>query len=536
MPQSRRSVQRWTAAAAVAGLALGVAAMAAPAAAASSTFTSLTAPDGRVYKLYRPSGYSAGTPLPLVLMLHGCTQTPDQFATGTQFNLTAEANRVIAVYPQQPSSEQPSSCWDWYDSAQQVRGGKDPASLVGVVADVERHYSVDTNRVYAAGLSAGAAETAVLGATYPDVFAAIDIGSGLEYGAGSNQSSGNTALFSGGPDPVQQGRAAYSAMGSRTRLVPTMIFHGTSDTTVHPVNADQLRTQWATTNDLAVNGGTITGSVPTTPTSTTTGQVPSGRSYTDELYRNRKDGQVAVERYLVNGMGHAWSGGSSSGSYTDPTGPSESSLAWAFFAAHPMPGATPAPSPSPSAPPSPSASPSPTSAPSSTTVVLHSVPGQDGWVGNVPADGISTASGKVGDKGMYNTDTYRTVLSFDTSSVPLGATVTGAVLGVTRTSLSGAVGAISVDSAAGCFGGCALDQADYGAPAAASAVASIPVPAANGSSTSAALSPAGLSSLRLGGTSQLRLRTTTTASFASNVVGLTVAGAGSPPTLTVTYH
>jgi len=128
-------------------------------------------------------------------------------------------------------------------------------------------------------------------------------------------------------------------MGTRARLVPTMIFHGTSDFVVVPKNADQLRTQWVTTNDLAANDGTQQGTVSTRPTSTTSGQVSGGRAFTRELYVNSTDGRTAVERYLVTGMGHAWSGGSSSGSYTDPQGPDESALAWEFFAANPTPGA-----------------------------------------------------------------------------------------------------------------------------------------------------------------------------------------------------
>jgi len=173
-----------------------------PVSAAVGSFTSATAPDGRIYKLYVPSSYSGTAPAPLVVMLHGCTQDPNQFAAGTEMNDVAETAGFLVAYPQQPGSAAPNACWRWYDAAQQRRSGSEVTSIVGVVRQLQSRYAVDPARVYAAGLSAGGAMTAILAATYPDVFAAVDIGSGLEYGAASNQLSGTLALSQGGPDPI----------------------------------------------------------------------------------------------------------------------------------------------------------------------------------------------------------------------------------------------------------------------------------------------------------------------------------------------
>ena len=529
--------------AALVGAALAAVSVAAlpglPPAAAAASFTSVTASDGRVYTLYVPSGYSSSRPAPLVLMLHGCTQDPDQFATGTRMNAVAEANGFLVAYPQQPSSAAPNACWRWYDTAQQQRSGSEVTSLVGVVRHVQGRYAVDAGRVYSAGLSAGGAMTAVLGATYPDVFAAIDVGSGLEYGAATDQSSGSLALSNGGPDPVAAGQKAYAAMGARARLMPTMIWHGTSDYVVQPKNADQLRTQWATTNDLAVNSGTARGTVSATPTTTTRGQVAGGRAFTRETYVNSADGRTAVERYLVTGMGHAWSGGSSAGSYTDPQGPDESTLAWQFFAANPMPGATPTPNPTTPTPTPTPTSPTPTPTPpaGSSTTVLASLATEDGVAGALTADGYGTGAPKAGDKGMYNTDTYRGLLSFDTSAVPAGATVTGATLTVTRTSMTGTVRALRVDAVRGVWSGnAAVQQADHSAAATATGVAAPAVPATDGASSSAALNAAGLATIVPGAArTQLRVVATTTAGQAANALVLGDGGTPGAAVLTVTW-
>ncbi|WP_342027767.1 extracellular catalytic domain type 1 short-chain-length polyhydroxyalkanoate depolymerase [Lihuaxuella thermophila] len=300
---------------------------------AAGQFIRDTAPDGRVYKLYIPSGYNGSTPLPLVVMLHGCTQNPDDFAAGTEMNVYAEQNNFLVAYPEQPSSANLNKCWNWFDSNHQSRGRGEPASIAGVVEDVKRNYSVDSRRVYAAGLSAGGAMSVIMGATYPDVFAAIGVGSGLEYKAATSMTSAYMAMINGGPDPVQQGNLAYQAMGSHARVVPVIVFHGTSDYTVYPVNGHQVISQWAQTNDRA-GDGVDNNHIDDQADVTMNGSVPNGRTYTRYLYKDQ-NGNVVMEKIMVNGMGHAWSGGSTAGTYTDPAGPEASSMMWSFFVNHP---------------------------------------------------------------------------------------------------------------------------------------------------------------------------------------------------------
>lgn len=288
---------------------------------------------GRAYKLYVPSGRPAGAPLPLVVMLHGCNQDPDDFAAGTRMNDVGESRKWLVAYPAQPSSAQPYQCWQWYEAGHQKRGAGEPASIVAIVDDVRSNFGVDGKRVYAAGLSAGAAMSVILGATYPDVFAAIAVHSGVEYAAATTASTSVNVLSKGGPSPDTQGDAAWTAMGTYARVVPTIVIHGEADKVVAPINGTQVVAQWIRTNDR-VGDGLANGTVPTAPTATNSGTV-DGKSFKGASYADAT-GNVVVQSYEVAGLPHAWSGGDGAGTWTD-TGPSATTWISEFFAAHPAP-------------------------------------------------------------------------------------------------------------------------------------------------------------------------------------------------------
>ena len=271
----------------------------------------------RSYKLYIPSGYT-GQAVPLIVMLHGCTQSPDDFATGTRMNVLAEEHTFLVAYPAQAGNANMQKCWNWFQAADQQRGRGEPSLIAGITRQVVDEYEVAEGRVYVAGMSAGGAMAAIMGATYPDLYAAVGVHSGLAPGAANDLSSAFTAMRQGGP--VVAHRDVLGA--GYQEVLPTIIFHGDGDTTVHPRNGDRLLAH------LACGGN---GSSPRVRTRQ--GQVRGGYEYTRFTYRDA-EGRELVERWSVHGLGHAWSGGSYPGSYTDPRGPDASAEMVRFFGQH----------------------------------------------------------------------------------------------------------------------------------------------------------------------------------------------------------
>jgi len=277
----------------------------------------------RTYRLFIPSRYQ-GQPLPLIVMLHGCTQSPDDFAAGTRMNFIAEERTCFVVYPAQPSEANQAKCWNWFRKKDQQRGRGEPSLIAGITRQIMRDYSVDPKRVYIGGLSAGAAAAAVMGATYHDLYAAIGIHSGLACGAAIDLPSAFVAMRQGG-------LATSSGSGDRTMptdgpTVPTIVFHGDRDMTVHPSNADHILEQSARTTS--------------TQKMLYRGRVPGGHAYTRTVHTDAS-GRGIFEHWNIHGAGHAWSGGSPAGSYTDPRGPDAAKEMLRFFLEHsllPQPG------------------------------------------------------------------------------------------------------------------------------------------------------------------------------------------------------
>ena len=264
----------------------------------------------RAYKLYVPSSHVDGQSLPLIVMLHGCTQAPDDFAAGTQMNVIAEEHRCFVLYPEQSSAANQSRCWNWFRREDQVRDRGEPAIIAGMTLEIARRYGIDTRRVYIAGLSAGGAMAAVMTVTYPELFAAVGIHSGLACCSAHDLPSALAAMR--GMPAAAPGAAPYHA-------TPTIVFHGDHDKTVHPRNGADVIAR--STHHEGGPGGQV---------SSERGRAPGGHAYTRAVHRDAA-GRVLLEHWLVHGGGHAWFGGSRAGSYTDPRGPNASLEMVRFF-------------------------------------------------------------------------------------------------------------------------------------------------------------------------------------------------------------
>ncbi|MGI8573953.1 MAG: extracellular catalytic domain type 1 short-chain-length polyhydroxyalkanoate depolymerase [Egibacteraceae bacterium] len=267
----------------------------------------------RSYKLYVPQ-VTGSQPKPLLVMLHGCTQDADDFAAGTRMNALAETHGFLVTYPQQSARVNPSKCWNWFEAGDQRRDSGEPSIIADITRQIASSHAVDKGRVFVAGLSAGAAMAVIMGATYPDLYAAVGVHSGLAYGVATDLVSALRAMKQG-----SEGVRASTPLPA----TPMMVFHGDRDQTVNQRNGDEVLGPWTA-------GAAQTVGEPRVLITVHRGQVPGGHAYTRSVYRDA-GGRSLAEGWSVHGLGHAWSGGDPSGSFTDPEGPDASTEMVRFF-------------------------------------------------------------------------------------------------------------------------------------------------------------------------------------------------------------
>ncbi len=278
-----------------------------PAGAQFITMTHANRRGQRDYKLYIPARRES-SPMPLIVMLHGCTQSPDDFAAGTGMNALAERDGFLVAYPAQPTGANANKCWNWFRPDDQARDRGEPALIAGLVRDILRDHPVDPARIYIAGLSAGGAAAAIVAAAYPDLFSAVGVHSGLAVGAATDIPQAFAAMRSGA-------RGASLPHG-----VPTIVIHGLADATVHPDNGTAVIDQ-------------ILRAFDSLRATTRKGMSPGGRSFRQTSYGDG-NGPSMVEHWEIDGAGHAWAGGQPDGSFTDPNGPGASEEMLRFFLQH----------------------------------------------------------------------------------------------------------------------------------------------------------------------------------------------------------
>jgi poly(hydroxyalkanoate) depolymerase family esterase len=250
--------------------------------------------------------------MPLVVMLHGCTQSPEDFALGTAMNELAEELGFLVAYPRQTQNANQQKCWNWFRAGDQKRDHGEPALIAGLTRDVVTAEHVDASRVYVAGLSAGGAAAAIMADAYPDVFAAVGIHSGLACGAARNMAGALSAM--------QHGASGAGTRKATGRFVPVITFHGDRDHTVNEVNARDI-------------GRAATAAAEAPVTVEVEQGTAADRGFTREVSRN-SGGQVLIEQWTIAGAGHAWSGGNPAGSYADAAGPNASREMLRFFLDH----------------------------------------------------------------------------------------------------------------------------------------------------------------------------------------------------------
>jgi poly(hydroxyalkanoate) depolymerase family esterase len=285
----------------------------------------------RKYKLWVPGACDSTTPSALIVMLHGCTQNAEDLAAVSGMNTLAEREKFLVVYPEQSRRANLLKCWNWFDPAHQSRDAGEPSIIANIVTKVQSSQNIDAARVYVVGISAGGAMAVVLGAAYPDLFAAIGVSAGVQFKAATCKRTAWKVMRHGGSEPNQHGLLAFQAMSAglklkRRRRMPLILFQGTNDDRVPLVNADQLIAQWSKTNDCLAEGHSERNGL---IEESTQGTVSGGYNFIKHAYK--EDGRLLMEKWIVRGLGHAWSGSPVASRYGDPKGPSASEEMWRFF-------------------------------------------------------------------------------------------------------------------------------------------------------------------------------------------------------------
>lgn len=284
----------------------------------------------RRYRLYIPGSHDGSRAFPLVVMLHGCTQDADNIARGTRMNVAAEAKKMVIAYPEQPVSANALRCWNWFDPANQQRDKGEPALIAAITRQVMNDVRVDPARVYIAGVSAGAAMALTLMYSYPELYSAVGIHSGIAYGFVKSMAEGVKAMAIGASNPQVLGAAAVRAMGERAIPVAAIVFHGGADAVVKAVNGAQVVSQIRDANfavETLRKGATAAARSVVSP-----GESTGGYHYGRIVHGG---GDAVVEAWTVTELGHAWSGGSPDGTYTDAKGPDATAEMIRFFLEHP---------------------------------------------------------------------------------------------------------------------------------------------------------------------------------------------------------
>ena len=279
----------------------------------------------RRYKLFIPGGYDGSKAFPLVVMLHGCTQDADDIARGTRLNESAEEKSVLVAYPEQPETANPRKCWNWYEPAHQKRDEGEPALIAAITRQVMGEFRVDRRRVYVAGVSAGAAMAVTVALLYPELYAAVGSHSGIPYGAATTVTEALSAMQGKAGNLGTLATKARTAMGTRVRPIPAIVFQGASDHVVNAMNAVQLVEQISASHGTSDKGKTM---------GVMGEKVDSagGYHYTRTVHGS---GDATIEIWVVQELGHAWSGGSADGTFTDAKGPNATHEMLRFFLEHP---------------------------------------------------------------------------------------------------------------------------------------------------------------------------------------------------------
>ncbi|MBP6771867.1 MAG: PHB depolymerase family esterase [Gemmatimonadaceae bacterium] len=286
----------------------------------------------RAWRLYIPAGYNRARPPMLLVLLHGCTQNADDLARGSQMDRVADERGFLVLYPEQSVQANPRTCWNWFDAAHQSRDAGETGLLAALIAEVMSQYPVDTKRVHLAGISAGAAMAGLVAVAYPERFASLTSASGVAWRSATTVGAALAVMQRGAGEKLATAQDVVGAMGATRRALPVLVVHGTRDAVVSPANADETTQQWIGVHQLL----RASAGLPALKSAADESETVNGYAVRTSRWRE-PSGTVLIEQVRIEGLGHAWSGGSTAGTFSDAQGPDASRMIAAFCALHRLP-------------------------------------------------------------------------------------------------------------------------------------------------------------------------------------------------------
>jgi poly(hydroxyalkanoate) depolymerase family esterase len=293
----------------------------------------------RDYKVFVPSSYTGQSAVPMVIVLHGCSQTEQNMIDETRFQELAERDGFIVVYPFITSFDGPRSpnCWGFFIEHHIHQGAGEPEDLHQIAREVEAAFKIDPSRRYVAGLSSGAGMAVVLAVARSEYFAAAGSVAGLPYSE-TAAAVPRLCSFPGIFRPVEAVVAAMRAEQRRPeeqRPVPIMAIHSRNDCVVHALASENIRDSWLRRYGLSPTPSATLDCQHEGVACTQLKYGPPQRSVVETVIYDGERGSGP------SGAGSHYWVGDKPGPFANPRGPSASELLWSFFKAHPFAGTEP---------------------------------------------------------------------------------------------------------------------------------------------------------------------------------------------------
>jgi len=287
----------------------------------------------RSYKVFLPSNHSESTnhgKIPVIIALHGCMQDSESFAAGTRLNEWAEKLGFAVYYPEQSKFFNIYNCWNWFLPTNQMKNTGEAELIMGGLKKVTREFSLNKDKTFLLGMSSGGAVVSILANCYPRSFQAVATHHGTMYKAASDVFSAKEVVYNGSKiAPEVAAAKGYSCSGftPKKNPLPAVIIHGSRGAVMRAIHATQVESELRIFNDYLDNGIRDN----SLDDEMTFEKFTPDNLYSYDVVTWSHRGRPYIKRYMIETLGHAWSGGDNQYEFNDPHGPDATKIILDFF-------------------------------------------------------------------------------------------------------------------------------------------------------------------------------------------------------------